>query len=303
MSTAAYFQGRGISALVQSAVAPGSGPTFVTLPPAIAKTITYPDVSAIHNRNPFDSETGPLNAVEIPELETEAKEFVVVDPLNVPVCPDVKIHILTESEDPLWSFAALTGPGEAKPKIRRVGDDVAGQKVAYIGYNPANGSPTVWLEGTTLCQANLFGEEQTTVAKKEPKVAAKTTKKSKKSKNKIDPEIAAKIKKVSDTEFEIDRSAIDKILENQSALMRSARIVPEQKDGKVVGIRLFGVRPDSLLGTLGLKNGDRLETINGFNMGSPEKALEAYARLRTANNLELTLNRRGKPTTINLRIK
>jgi hypothetical protein len=39
---------------------------------------------------------------------------------------------------------------------------------------------------------------------------------------------------------------------------------------------LFGIRPDTLLGTLGLENGDRLQTINGFDMASPEKALEAY---------------------------
>jgi general secretion pathway protein C len=94
------------------------------------------------------------------------------------------------------------------------------------------------------------------------------------------------------------------VLENQAELMRSARIVPEQgADGKTVGIRLFGLRPDTLLGTLGLENGDRLETINGFNLASPEEALNAYARLRTANKLAVKLTRRGKPTTIDLNIK
>ena len=58
-----------------------------------------------------------------------------------------------------------------------------------------------------------------------------------------------------------------------------------------------------LLGTLGLQNGDRLEAINGFTMASPEKALEAYARLRTASNLNVKLNRRGAPATIDYRIK
>ena len=55
--------------------------------------------------------------------------------------------------------------------------------------------------------------------------------------------------------------------------MREARIVPEQENGKVVGIRMFGIRPDTLLGMLGMENGDRLQTINGFDMASPEKAL------------------------------
>jgi general secretion pathway protein C len=66
---------------------------------------------------------------------------------------------------------------------------------------------------------------------------------------------------------------------------------------------MFGIRPDTLLGTLGLQNGDRLETINGFNMASPEKALEAYARLRTAGNLNVKVTRRGQPMSIDYRIK
>jgi general secretion pathway protein C len=119
----------------------------------------------------------------------------------------------------------------------------------------------------------------------------------------VPADIASRIQKVSDTEFNVDRGVVDKILENQADLMRSARIVPENKDGKMVGIRLFGIRPDTLLGTLGLQNGDRLETINGFNMASPEKALEAYARLRTAQNLNVKVNRRGAPVSIDYRIK
>ena len=119
----------------------------------------------------------------------------------------------------------------------------------------------------------------------------------------VPSDIASKIQKVSETEFQVDRSVVDKILENQAELMRSARIVPEQQAGKVVGIRLFGIRPDTLLGTLGFQNGDRLESINGFNMASPEKALEAYARLRTASNLNVKVNRRGNPMSIDFRIK
>ena len=101
------------------------------------------------------------------------------------------------------------------------------------------------------------------------------------------------IQKVSATEFNVDRGVVDKILENQAELMRQARIVPEQENGKVVGIRLFGVRPDTLLGTLGMENGDRLQTINGFDMTSPEKALEAYARLRTADHLTVSAEPQG----------
>lgn len=84
--------------------------------------------------------------------------------------------------------------------------------------------------------------------------------------------------------------------------LQSVRVVPEQVAGKVVGLRLFGIRPSSLLGTLGLRNGDRLESINGFQISDPEKALEAYARLRTAPHLHLSLQRAGHPVELDLNI-
>jgi len=79
-------------------------------------------------------------------------------------------------------------------------------------------------------------------------------------------------------------------------------VVPEQQDGAIVGVRLFGIRPGSLLATLGLQSGDRLESINGLSVASPEEALEAYARLRTAERLNVRLSRSGKPVELTLNI-
>lgn len=304
---AAHFQGSGISALVRAQLAPGSGPTFAPMPRATGKAVQLPGAEPILSRNPFDSVTGCLNcAPEVPP-EEEEQPLTFDDPLTVPDCPGVTVFIVTESEDPLWSFAAVQGQGDSGPRLRRVGDPIGDMKVAYIGYNPATAQPTIWLEGSTLCQSPLFSENEK--VKPPPKAADASDKEAKEAPRKggggsaIDPEIKSKIKQISETEFEIDRSAVEKILEDQAQLMRSARIVPEQKDGKTIGVRLFGVRPDTLLGTLGLKNGDRLEQINGYDMGSPEKALEAYARLRTAENLKIKLNRRGQSTTIDFKIK
>lgn len=300
----AYFQALGISHLIGAELATASGPTFPPAAPPPVAAISHPRALAIHERNPFDHVTGSLIGKDLPDEAPKAPVFT--DPLTVPACPGVKVHILSEADDPFWSVAALSGNGEAKPIVRRVGDALGSHTVAYIGYNPTTASPTVWLEsGADLCQANLFGivppvpaAAPAPTAAAEPAPAAPSGKV-----QPVDPDIASKIRKISETEFEVDRSAIDKILENQAALMASARIVPEQKDGKVIGVRLFGIRDETLLGKLGMKNGDRLETINGFAMGSPEKALEAYARLRTANNLTVTLNRRGAPTTIEMKIK
>src|SRR5690606_18519979 len=120
---------------------------------------------------------------------------------------------------------------------------VGDRKVAYIGFNPLEASPAVWLEGPSLCQSLMFVEQPTP----RPAAAATPAPSSEPTPptggpSAVDPDIKSRIQKVSDTEFNIDRGVVDKILENQAELMKSARIVPEQKDGQVVGIRLFGVR-------------------------------------------------------------
>jgi general secretion pathway protein C len=42
---------------------------------------------------------------------------------------------------------------------------------------------------------------------------------------------------------------------------------------------------------------------SGFDMASPEKALEAYARLRTADKLTVSINRGGKNMNLDYNIK
>jgi len=310
VALAAYFQAAGATQLVGAAF---SGPTTSALAPrtmAAAAPVMHerPTADAIIARNPFDSVTGPLNAekITLEDVPVPGKSPIDnTDPLTAPVCDAPTVFIVTESNDPLWSVAALQAPGEPRPRMHRVGDDVGGKKVEFIGYNPRENTPAVWLSsGTTLCQAMLFKVQPTL-----PPAAASASPTQPPPPPPPDQnsgllgEVKSKIQKISDTEFNIDRSVVDKILENQAELMKSARIVPETKDGKVLGIRLFGIRPDTLLGTLGLQNGDRLEAINGFNMGSPEKALEAYARLRTASQLDVTVNRRGAPVAIVHHIK
>jgi general secretion pathway protein C len=310
---AAYFQAAGATQLIGSAIgaaAPSASGAIPNPPYQLAVPTREPKSGQpILDRNPFDSVTGPLKPPELASDGVVSPEPVMSDPLRSPACDGVQVFIVTESTDPTWSVAALQGPGEPHPRMRRVGDEVAGKKVAFIGFNPLEQTPAVWIEsGTVVCQAMLFRTQPPVGAAPAPAPApAASAAPPEPPKTSGAPtlpsDIASKIQKISDTEYNIDRSVVDKILENQAELMRSARIVPEQKDGKVVGVRLFGIRPDTLLGTLGLQNGDRLETINGFNMASPEKALEAYARLRTASALNVKVNRRGTPVSVDYHIK
>ncbi len=313
IATAAYLQAAGLTQLIGTMItiapqAPSVTQRSVPRTGSVAAARASKDAEPILERNVFDSVTGPIGKdfeLDLAAVDSKPRDLDLSDPLGAPECSDVKVAIITESSDPVWSIAALQGSGDSSPTIRRVGDSVGDKQVAYIGYNPRFATPAVWLtSGATLCQGLLFSLAEAKPAAKAPEAPQEEEKRpTRRGPSKVPDDIASGIQKVGPTEFNVERSVVEKILESQAELMRSARIVPEQKDGQVVGIRLFGVRPDTLLGTLGFQNGDRLETINGFNMASPEKALEAYARLRTADNLAVKISRRGKPQTIDFHIK
>jgi general secretion pathway protein C len=110
-------------------------------------------------------------------------------------------------------------------------------------------------------------------------------------------ELAAGIKKLGENNYELNRKTLESVLGNMSLLSRSARIVPEMKDGKAAGFRFFAVRPDGPFAMIGVQNGDIISSINGLEISSPEKALEVYAKLKSASHLSLGMERNGQKVT------
>jgi general secretion pathway protein C len=300
----AYLQAAGIGELVGASVADVPAPTATVVPRSARtagapSTLERPSAKDILARNPFDSETGPLDGtvitmpdagIPLPEADKSG------DPYEDPTCDVGRVVLISAADDPAWSFAAIqTGP-EA-PKLRRTGDDVGGQTVHFVSWD------RVWLmSGASRCQLKL-GEPAKGGGASAANAGADAGARPARSGRTLPPDLAAKIHKVSDTEFNVERSVVDEILENQALLMRTARIVPDKEGDKVVGVKLFGVRKGTLLDHLGLQNSDRLVSINDFDISDPQKALEAYGRLRTADHLKVSINRNGQPMNIDFNIQ
>ena len=111
------------------------------------------------------------------------------------------------------------------------------------------------------------------------------------------------IKKLGEHNYEVQRATVDSLLGNMGALAKGARIVPETRDGKPAGFRLFSVRPDGPFAKIGLLNGDVVSAINGLEMTSPDQALLAYTKLKTANHLSVAIERNGQKITKDYNIR
>ncbi len=303
VAIAALLNAQAISQLIGSGMEldpkelarPSPGSNRAPTPTSVERSVS---ADPILKRNPFDHKTGPL--VTAPSASDDDDDgspgIDTSDPWSAPACDNITVTAIAASDDADWSFAAVYG-SDKKPRLVRRGVEIDSKKVHYVGRD------RLWFSsGDGLCQAKLFDTKKDDAPAAAPSPPPEPSASRAVSRiggaKPLDPDLKKGIQAVSPTEYNIDRGVVDKILENQAELMRQARIVPVQENGRVVGVRLLGVRQDALLGVLGMKNGDVLKTINGFEMGSPEKALEAYARLRTADKLTVQIQRDGK--TINL---
>lgn len=111
------------------------------------------------------------------------------------------------------------------------------------------------------------------------------------------------VKKTGANAYEIDRQMLNEQLEDLNALGRQARVIPHYRDGKPQGFKIVGVRPGSLYSHIGVRSGDVLQSVNGEEISSPNKALELYERLKNSDNVTVDVERRGRKVTLEYQIK
>ncbi len=309
LAVCAFFLAQGTtrvlaSELLSSSAAPPKRPgrTVVRAKPEFLRKR---DAAIILRRNIFDSSRGDLTAEPLPELPVGAdgEPLAELDPNQpLPRCTG-KLRLVgavVSPRDPEWSFAAIAGTSDGKTMLYREGSTVDTSRVVAVH------SERVVMAGTSgACQLQMFEEEEAVagVPKVNPAANAAADRRDARNAGLSEDELTDGISKISDTQFTIQRSLVDKALANQGSLMKTARVIPHEEDGRVTGVKLYGIRRNSLLGRLGIRNGDMLRTINGFDMTSPDTALEAYSRLRSADKLSLAVKRQNKEMTIEYNIE
>lgn len=282
---------------------PGNVQPLGTVRPTPPEVI---DPSPILRRNIFDHETGRLDIDAPAETEPVADDTPLedVDPnAPPPACAGSMrlVGAFVRVRRPEDSFAAITSStGEAL--LYQPGQSVDEREIVAIQRSRVILRPS----GGSLCSLSMFAEEPPIATAVAPRVASTAAEvvMGGESPEGLDPAaLESGITQVSERQYTIERGLVDQLLTNQAALMRTARVIPHEEGGRVVGVKLYGIRRSSLLGRLGIQNGDMLRTINGYDMTAPDSALEAYARLRQAERITINLQRRGSDQTIDYQIR
>lgn len=295
---AAYFQSKGMSALMTGEI---SGPASRTAPSkrsplnASLPRQTAKSARDILARNAFDSTTGPLDgSASIAQAPTPVAPSTPVDDRAAPPCAAGSVVLIAEGDEPAWSFAVIRASGGAK--LRRVGDEVDGKHVGAILWDRV-----VLTSGSDKCSLRVGASgtsagSRPALAQSETKPSPEPDRKSKEGDTaEASPPIAG-IKKVGDNKYVFERATVEK-LNFPKEFTRNARVVA----GK--GIRLTRSAKGGLLGQLGLTANDIIKSLNGFDLTDPDKAIEAYSRVKTSKSIQIQVDRAGSPLTVDISIQ
>jgi type II secretory pathway component PulC len=110
------------------------------------------------------------------------------------------------------------------------------------------------------------------------------------------------INQLNDTTYELPRSLVDAVLLDPLSAVRGVRIVPNMTNGIPNGFKLHAIRSGSLAAKLGLMNGDTLISIDDLDLASAQ-GFDVRDKLRTAMELKVVIERRGKALTFVYRLK
>jgi general secretion pathway protein C len=190
---------------------------------------------------------------------------------NLDICAGIRASIVTESSDESWSMATLAG-GKVGSRIVRVGDSYDVRKITQVGYDRGSDGPAVWLNDSgRVCRVPLRSPP------------------------------ASETGEAPTGTVEIDRGVVNDLLARRAELSRHLRVV-RTGDGRVIGV-LRGVDPHSVPFALGFRDGDRVRSVNGFDLTRPEGGLRALAALGGAEHLSFSVERAGRSVTLDLSIR
>lgn len=274
---------------------------------APSRTPRKRDPGIILRRNIFNSALGDLSSVpseysELPMEDLPAEDVKALCTGDMRVIGTVVIPGDLER-----SLAAIVG-SDKKAGLHYGGTEVEGSKIRAIQ------SDAVVLQGKGgLCRLAMF---QVAGAGKKPvfrrpsksgvkKPAPNTRKAPTADRNAglSESEMGEGIDRVNDNNYNLSRSMLNKVLDNAGKIIGIAAVAPKIENGESIGMEIRGVRPDTLLTKIGIRNGDILESINGQSLSNPDAALGAYTTLRTADKFTLSVRRGGQSMMINYNLQ
>lgn len=213
------------------------------------------------------------------------------DPAAEPARTTLHVELIAAvlAQRPKDSLATLGDPGTHETRVVGVGDEFEGARLLAIEEVREEGDTTGngYKVRGVVCNGGTkeFVEFATLGMPEGPNLGVAPV---------PGPKAGEGVRTVGTNKYEIEKSTLDRTLSNLNNIATQARIVPSFKNGVANGFKLFSIQPNSLYASIGIENGDVIQRIDGYEINSPEKALELYQKLRDSQQVSIELERGGQ---------
>ncbi len=102
-------------------------------------------------------------------------------------------------------------------------------------------------------------------------------------------ELRDRIKRLSESSFQVQREAVDEAVANPAELFSAARILPRYESGAMVGVQLSSIKPGSLFEAIGIQNGDTVTQVNGITVTSPQDTATLLKELTESSEFQVNV--------------
>lgn len=237
--------------------------------PSLEKKI-IPPLSPAESPKPSERQTGSLDQKEgTPKRTPRAEEKLNLSSLNLKLLGTV----VNESGS---SWAIILDLATDRQEMVYVGGMVAGARVVSIGKDRVvlniDGKEGILLLGTEGTRSVATRREQAP--------------------------------QDSDTSpYVLSREVMRENLENLPVLMSQARAEIYFREGKAEGFQLSQIQKNSILNSVGFKEGDVIQSVNGQGVRSLQDALALYQKFIESDSFTIGILRGNKPQTLHVKIK
>jgi general secretion pathway protein C len=201
------------------------------------------------------------------------------------------LRLLGTGGDAEQPFAIVEDAKDHRQQVIRLGDQVGGADVVQIGWRRVilrRGAD----EEILVVPADMgIGPAAPATAVRTATAAAST-----------EPSDNA-IKELGADRYLVAKQEVEHQLQNLSQVFTQMRAVPNLKDGKTDGFRLFAIRRESIFDRIGLENNDVVQRINGVELTDPARAMGLLQELQEETRLEVDVLRGGAPRTLSYEIR
>jgi general secretion pathway protein C len=254
--------------------------------PALPSRRSWNDRQVILSRNLFNASIlAPATLITPVEEDLEATRL------------PLKLRATAAASDPELSVAVVEMLDSGNTKLVRIGDEL-GTNAPVLRIErrrivlSENGAPRELVLEKPGEESAVRQTSRRTRTGRSAR-SSRSSRSSRSARRSVEPAdrgLSGRIERLAEDRFAVQRSQIDEVVRNPSALLSQASIAPEYDDGGgMLGLKVRAIKPGSVFEQVGIENDDVIVEFNGVAIDGPEPMARVMKDLGSSDELNFVL--------------